>query len=112
MIEALKYGQITVNGKTYDHDIFILPNGELKRWKRSEETVLSLSDLDEIFKSTAKRIILGNGMYRMLSVLPNTRSAIKGKGFTLDILQSKQAVDEYNALKDTAGIAFAIHIRD
>jgi len=112
MIEALKYGQITVDGKIYDHDIFILPTGELKRWRRSEETMLSLSDLEEIFKSAAKRIILGNGMYRMLSVLPNTRAAIEGKGYTLDVMQSKQAVDEFNALQDKSTTAFAIHIRD
>ncbi len=112
MIDEIKFGVIKVDGKTYDSDIIIYPNNEITPWWRKEGMRVQLDDLSKAIALKPKRIIIANGLYRMLSVSPNIRLAIEEKEIHLEIYQTLQAVDEYNKLPDKNEVVFAVHIRD
>lgn len=111
MINSIRFGQIEINGKKYDKDVIVQGDGTVRNWWRKEGSRLSLADLDDLLKSNPKRVIIGNGMYRYLSVLPNVRAAIESRGVKLDVLQSEKAVEEFNKTVDENTI-LAIHIFD
>lgn len=111
MISSIRFGSIEIDGKKYDKDVIVQGDGTVRNWWRKEGSRLSLGDLDDLLKSNPKRVIIGNGMYRYLSVLPNIRAAIEAKGVKLDVLQSEKAVEEFNKSKDAQTI-IAVHIFD
>lgn len=112
MIESLKFGNVVVNGKNYDNDIVVLPSGEVKPWWRKEGSRAVIEDFHDMLQLKPKRLIVGNGMYRMLGILPPVRVAIEQLGIRFDVYQSEQAVSEFNKLKEDSSTILALHIRD
>ncbi|MDK9698558.1 MAG: MTH938/NDUFAF3 family protein [bacterium] len=112
MIESLKFGKLTIDGKVYENDVAIFPSGEIKPWWRKEGSRCTMDDLEEVLKSGAKRIIIGNGLYRMMGIVPTVRAAIESKGLKLDIYQSEQAVTEFNKSQKDGNVALCLHIRE
>ncbi len=87
MIESTSFGQVIVNGDTYDHDIVIFPDEIIKRKKwitkdqhgtshkfTKEEMKEYLNDVD---KSNIDRVVIGTGQYGELALLPETKEYLK-----------------------------------
>jgi hypothetical protein len=71
-IDATDFGSITVEGKVFDHDLVISPDGEMtKRKKKLSKAVygtshtISLDEAKYIYKRAAgaDRLIVGTGQY-------------------------------------------------
>ena len=75
MIESTKFGQITIDGSTYDHDIVTLPSGDvIKRKKKLSKKeygtshIVSVNEIKAYFEKGTETFIAGTGQYGILEL--------------------------------------------
>ncbi|MCO6041652.1 Mth938-like domain-containing protein [Thermococcus alcaliphilus] len=86
MIDKVEFGRISVNRKEYSHDIVIYPSGKVerrKKWiskeKHGTSHKLDPEELKKYLKEDFEVLVVGTGIYGMLSLLPESRKLIEGK---------------------------------
>ena len=99
-ISNLKWGEITVNGKTYK-DIKIWPN-MVKSWDWSETGTshtpgIQVGDFLE-FIDKVDYLVLSRGMDMRLGVSSDVIKYMTNKKIVLIMAETKQAVETYNLL--------------
>lgn len=115
MIEGVKFGAITVNGKTYGHDIVIYPSGRIERRKkeiskRKHDTSHKLDpeELTEYLREDFDVLVVGTGMYGMLSLLPESRALVGNR----EIIEkpTRDAAELFNELRKEKRVLGVFHI--
>ena len=103
-IDATSFGSITVEGKTYDHDIVIRLTGEVKKRKKrlsKEETGsshrVSREEAERIYREGAARAIIGSGQYGALTLSPEALAWFHRRECVVDIEPTPQAIAAWNA---------------
>jgi hypothetical protein len=81
-IESTTFGTITIDGKTYEHDVIIRLSGEVvKRKKKLSKKyygtshVLSKDEAKFVFEKGCEQLILGSGHRRKLRRISRRRAA-------------------------------------
>lgn len=104
-IEKTSFGSITVDGKTYDHDILINKRGEIKKRKKKlskkiygTSHLLSLEETEYIYEKGITDIVIGNGQDGMLHLSKEARDFLKKKGCRVHIDNTPGAVEKFNRL--------------
>jgi hypothetical protein len=84
-IESTTFGTITIDGKTYEHDVIIRLSGEVvKRKKKLSKKyygtshVLSKDEAKFVFEKGCEQIILGSGQEGNVQLSPEAYFAKKG----------------------------------
>ena len=84
MIERTTFGTITVDGKTYEHDVVIRLSGEVvKRKKKLSKKYYGTLSKDEakfVFENGCKQLILGSGQMGNLHLSPEAEAFFAKKG--------------------------------
>jgi hypothetical protein len=109
-IEDFSWGQIVVDGQTYDRDLILLPEGIAPNWWRREGHVLRVSDLDAVFAAKPEVLVVGCGVYRRLRVPRETRKALDKAGIELVVLPTKKACATYEEMVAERRVAAAFHL--
>jgi len=98
-----KFGQITVEGETYDFDIHIRLDGGVKKRKKklSKEVygtshIVSLAEAKDLYESGAEQLVIGSGQSGMLRCSDEALSYLKKKGCRVDLLPTPQAIRAWN----------------
>ncbi len=99
MIESYSFGFITINGKTYNSDVIVIPKKVDDSWWRKEGHKVYREDIEEIVKQNPKIMVFGTGEPGLMKVLPETEEYIKSKGIEIITKPSAQALEEYNRLE-------------
>ena len=114
-LEYPAFGRITLDGKTYDHDIVIYPSGRVerrKKWlskeKHGTSHKLDPEELREYLKEDFDVIIVGTGMYGYLSLLPESRELVGGK--EVHELSTGKAVELFNELNGKRKVLGIFHV--
>jgi hypothetical protein len=100
MIEEYRFGSITINGKTYNHDVEVLWTDEVVEWWREESHVIYLEDIEEAVALNPDTIIIGTGESGVAQVDEKTRKFIIEKGIKLIIDKTEDAVKTFNVIRD------------
>src|SRR6266536_3606101 len=86
-IEGTTFGTITVDGKTYEHDVIIRLSGEvLKRKKKLSKKyygtshVLSKDEAKFVFETGCEQLILGSGQMGNVHLSPEAEAYFAEKG--------------------------------
>lgn len=98
MIEDYHFGSITINGKTYDHDVEVRWNGEVLKWWRNRGHVFAIDDLKRAVKEEPEIIILGTGAYGTAKVNAKAKKFIQDKEIKLIIDKTEPAVESFNTI--------------
>lgn len=99
MIESYQFGRVVIDGKTYNQDVIISPEGVYPNWWRKEGHRLLPDDLPEILSRSPDILIIGRGASGMMKVADETESILKEKGIELIVPSTTdEACDEYNRL--------------
>jgi hypothetical protein len=115
MIEGVRFGEIIVNGQKYEHDIVIYPSGKIekrKKWvskqKHGTSHKFDKEELKEYLSEEFDVLVVGTGIYGVLSLLPESRELVKEK----EIIEkpTPEAVKIFNELKDKKRILGIFHI--
>lgn len=99
-IQRIKFGEITINGKVYDHDI-VIENGSFRKrdkkpsqaHKNGGHTPLSIH---EDIPWDCKVLVIGKGMSNRLPIWKEVKDEAKKRGVQLIILKTPDAVKYIN----------------
>jgi hypothetical protein len=111
-IEKTSFGSITIDGKTYDHDVLIDMGGKVRKRKKklSKEKygtshILSLEEARYVLEKGCTTLILGAGQEGLSVRLSDEAQAyLKEKGCRLIRKATPEAIRAYNECKEKGKI--------
>lgn len=98
MIEEYHFGSITIDRKTYSHDVEVRWTGEVLEWRRLESHVFDVEDLKRAVTEEPDTIVLGTGAYGTVRVTEGCQKFIQEKGIKLIIDKTEEAVRTFNVI--------------
>jgi len=98
MIEKYSFGSITIDGKTYHHDVEIRDEEEILEWSRKSSHLFDVESVEKAVKLNPGVIILGTGAYGVAKVEEECRNFIEEKGIELIIEKTGKAIKTFNTL--------------
>lgn len=99
MINEYHFGSITINGKTYNHDVEVNSSGEVLKWWRKESHLIDVEDVKRAIEKNPETIIIGTGESGVAEVTEEAKKEIQSKGIELIIEITGEAVKTFNILK-------------
>lgn len=109
-IDNYRFGNITINGRTYQKDVIIFPHRVFSNWRREQGHSLSMKDLQEVIAMQPKILIVGTGMFGRMLVSNETLAALKAAGLEVVIEKTERACHIYNQRKDDDDVIAALHL--
>lgn len=107
-ITSYQFGRIVIDGGSYSSDVIIHPDGVGDSWRRKEGHRLRPEDLEAVWSSDPRDLVVGTGYYGKMAVPGETRGFVEGRGVTLHALPTGEAVERFNRLAaDPRGRAVA-----
>jgi hypothetical protein len=102
-IDHTSFGEITIDGKTYEHDVIIRLSGEVvKRKKKLSKQLYGTSHVvseDEakfVFEKGCRRLILGSGQEGQVRLSPEAAAYFAKKDCRVVIQPTPQAICAFN----------------
>ena len=102
-IENTEFGRITIDGKTYDHDVIIHLSGEVtKRHKKlSKEEygtshIISKAEAEDVLEKGCNQLIVGSGQQGNVRLSPEARAYFDKKGCQVILQPTPEAIRLFN----------------
>jgi len=103
MIDSTIFGAITIDGKTYEHDVVVRLSGEVvKRKKKLSKKlygtshVLSEDEAKFLFEKGCDQIIIGSGQMGNVHLSPEAEAYFERKGCEVLLKQTPEAIQVFN----------------
>ena len=105
-IERTTFGTITIDGKTYEHDVIIRLSGEVARRKKKlskkyygTSHVLSKEEAKFVFENGCQQLILGSGQMGNVHLSPEAEAYFAKKGCTVLLQPTPRAIHTFNNMR-------------
>jgi len=113
LITHFSWGRLEVEGGKRFKDAKLFPGGS-REWDWSETGTdhvpgIRPADVEELLERGAKVVVLSKGINERLQVCSETLEMLKQRGIDFHTLQSEQAVDLYNKLREKEPVAGLFH---
>jgi hypothetical protein len=102
-IESTTFGAITIDGKTYEHDVVVRLSGEIvKRKKKLSKKlygtshVLSEDEARFLFEKGCDQIVIGSGQFGNVHLSPEAEAYFERKGCEVLLKPTPEAIDVFN----------------
>jgi len=105
MIKEYHFGSITIDGKTYNHDVEVRWTGEVLPWWRKESHVIDLADVKRAIGQNPDTIIISTGESGLARVAEEAKKFILERGIKLIIDKTEEATRTFNIMV-AEGLAF------
>jgi hypothetical protein len=103
VIQSTEFGEITIDDETYTKDLYIYPDGTIKkRKKKLAKEVYGTShkvgprELKKICKEKPSMLIIGAGQQGVLELTAEGRDFLKKKGVDFRVAPTSEAIRLYN----------------
>jgi len=101
-VNSFKFGSIILDGKKYSRDVFLYPDGSIRKrkggfWKFGSHAI-KREEIEELVKSTPDVLIVGTGTDGKATLNTDADAFLKGSGVESVVVPSQEAVDKYNEL--------------
>src|SRR6478609_8668833 len=103
-IESTKFGTITIDGKTYEHDVVIRLSGEVvKRKKKPSKKyygtshILSKDEAKFVFEKGCEQLIVGSGQMDNVRLSPEAEAYFVKKNCKVLLQPTPEAIHMFNA---------------
>ncbi len=100
MIEEYQFGSITIDGKTYDHDVEVRWTSEILKWWREESHVIDVEDVKRAVEQNPETIVIGTGESGIARVTEEAKKFIQEKGIKLVIDKTEEATKTFNVINE------------
>ena len=107
-IDQTDFGSIVIEGAVYEHDVLILPNGEVKKRKKKlskavygTSHILSLDEAKYVYQPGIARLFVGTGQYGNVRLSDEAASYFKRNHCRVDLSPTPTAVQAWNEARDT-----------
>ena len=102
-IDRTKFGSITVDGETYEHDIVIRLSGRVKKRKKKlskqqygTSHTVSLAEAKHIYDDGAELVIVGTGQHGILKLSDEAKGFFKDHGCKVRAVPTPDAAKAWN----------------
>jgi glucokinase len=102
-IQETEFGRITIDGRTYTHDVYIRAGGEVKRRKKKlakslygTSHTIGPAELDRVCKGDPQVLFIGTGMSGVAKLSEDARQYLEERSIRCELLTTPQAVGAYN----------------
>ena len=102
-IERTAFGTITIDGKTYDHDVVIRLSGEIVKRKKQlskkyygTSHVLSKDEAKFVFEKGCEQLIIGSGQVGNVHLSPEAEAYFAKKGCKVLLQPTHKAIHLFN----------------
>ena len=98
--ESLVWGKAVIDGKTYNYDIAILPDGRIEPRTTPYETLgshtFTRDEIERLINAGAEVIVVGTGTSGMAKLSPEAQRLASERGVELVVQTSPLAINTYN----------------
>ncbi len=112
-----EFGWIEIDGKVYEYDIVIYPDGKIERRqkeisKRKHGTShrLDIEEVTNYLGHGEEVIIVGTGQYGMLSLTEESLKLLKDLGLEIIQLPTREAIKKYIELSGKKRVLGIFHV--
>ena len=109
-ITNYKFGEITIDGKKFRHDVIIYPDRVDANWWRKEGHKLAIEDLKEVLEDLPEILIIGTGANGVMKVPSDVKRQLESKGIHVIIEKTDRACMKYNELEKKEKVVIALHL--
>jgi hypothetical protein len=102
-IDATTFGSITIEGKTFEHDVLIRLNGEIEKRKKKlskviygTSHVISLDEAKFVYEKGTKRLIIGSGQDGNVELSNEAADYFERKHCRVDLSPTPRAIETWN----------------
>ncbi len=111
MIEKFSFGNIVVNGITYNDDIKIIQGKVVSTWWRNRGHRVELSDIKDIIEAKPRVLVLGKGRPGMMKSTRSLREFLQKNDVDLIEEKTSKAVKTFNRLyKEGKNVCAGFHL--
>ena len=115
IIDQTDFGSITIEGAAFDHDVLILPNGEVKKRKKKlskavygTSHILSLDEAKYVYEQGMERLIIGTGQYDNVRLSDEAADYFNRKHCRVDLEPTPAAIRTWN--EASGAVAGLFHV--
>ena len=102
-IDGTSFGQITIDGKTYEHDVLISLAGEVSKRKKKlskkvygTSHVVSRGEAEYVYEKGCEELILGTGQSDNVRLSPEAAEYFAKKDCAVVAKPTPQAIEAFN----------------
>ena len=100
-IEDYRFGSMTIDGRSYSKDLYVVGSDIMSPWWRSAGGhVFAPDDLAPLIEAAPEVIVLGTGYFGRVKVPDETLQAFTDAGTEVVVGRTGEVVDEFNRLAD------------
>ena len=106
-IDASEFGSITIDGKTYEHDVIIHLSGkvEKRRKKLSKKEygtshIISKAEAKAVFEDGCDLLIIGAGQQGNVHLSPEASAYFKKRGCDVMVQPTPEAIGSFNQSRE------------
>jgi len=106
-IERTSFGSITIDGKTYEHDVIIRLSGEVvKRKKKLSKKyygtshVISKDEAEFVFEKGCEQIVIGSGQMGNVNLSLEAEAYFAKVGCKVLLQPTPEAIGEFNKSRE------------
>ena len=101
-VSRFDFGCIVIDGKEYDYDVVVLPDGTVRQREASKAKfgghTIAKAEIEELAKAKPETIIVGTGTSGIAKVSPEARLYGREAKLNLVVLPSSEAAAKFNQL--------------
>lgn len=116
-IKASKFGSITVAKKTYEHDIVIGLDGEVRKRKKKlskrifgTSHTISLDEIKDVYEKGARQLIVGTGQYDQVRLSEEAATYLSAQGCEGIMLPTPKATKKWNEMESQGETIGLFHV--
>lgn len=107
-INSSSYGHITIDDKTYRHDVYVLPSGKVV--EREYGHTFTKDQVEYALKEKPDIVVIGKGTSGLASLSRDARALLEKKGIEIIEADTPAIADKFNKLAKTKKVAAIIHV--
>jgi hypothetical protein len=110
VIEAYKFGEIVISGKTYQTDVIVYDDHVDSQWWRKQGHNLEPDDISQVIEARPDTVIFGTGQPGLMKVSDTTIGEMKKLQIEAIIMPTEQACREYNRIVRERKVIACLHL--
>jgi len=107
-INSSTFGSITVDNKTYNHDVYILPSGKVE--EREYGHTFTKEQIEHVLKENPEIVFIGKGTSGIASLSSDAKDLLEEKGIEIIEDDTPNIKDRFNKLSENKKVAAIIHV--
>jgi len=107
-INSSAYGSITIDGLTYNHDVYISPSGKVEQ--REYGHIFTKDQVERALKENPEVVVIGKGTSGMAGLSEEGRTLLEEEGIEIVEANTPDVRDKFNQLSETKRVVAVIHV--